>query len=46
MSEFICKNGNISDKEWMGCLLQIDKDVMDLYDDSNKVIIISLPYKL
>ena len=30
----------------MDCLLKIDKDVMDLYDNSNKVIIISLPYKL
>ena len=47
-TELICIDPNISTLQWIKCLLWIDKDIMDqsIYDDSNKIIIISLPYKL
>ena len=41
----ICKNGNIPCIEWVKCLMNLDRDIMDLHDALNYTIIISSPYK-
>ena len=36
----------ISAIEWKNALLNIDTDILNIYDKANDIIIISLPYKL
>ena len=44
----LCKNADVSIDDWKDCLLKIDQDILrnNLYDESDKVIIILLPYKI
>ena len=41
----IRKPADFKPSQWINCLLKLDRYITGLYDDSNKIIIISLPYK-
>lgn len=42
----VCKNSNISEEDWLHCLIEIDQHIMELDVISDNLIIISLPYAL
>eukprot|EP01084_Bolivina_argentea_P276106 471029_1 len=47
MGTFECTNAlNISDDQWIECLIKIDDDIMQMYSCLDHIIIISSPYKL